>query len=493
MKARALVPLVASLGLLAMLTGCSDSASVSSSSGAATSTTSSRTGSTGPGGNGGGSGSSSVSYSAVNEYSTSTTVTGETIASTGKDEEAVFVDNSNANVVLNNCTVSRDNASSTGGDNSSFYGVGADALVTNGKLFVKGGTYTTNAKGGAGVFAYSDGAAYVKDAVVSTKLSTSGGLHAAGGGTLYGWNNTVTTQGESSAAIRSDRGGGTMRINGGTYTSNGTGSPAIYCTADIEVSSATLSANGSEAFCLEGKNSTSLFDCSLTGAMPDTNSQNEGLQWNVIVYQSMSGDAVSGTGNFKMVGGTLTAATGGMLYTTNTTSEFLLDGVTVKNSGTNDFLMRCTGNQNGRGWGSVSSNGATTNFTARNETMEGAIQWDYASKLDTYLVGSSTWTGAVDLVTDDQGSATSGHGNLTIENGSKWIVTGDSVLTTLNNAGAIEDTSGRTVTVKTGSTTLVNGTSPYTITVGSYSTSADVSSALATPTAETMTLPSQLS
>ena len=98
-----------------------------------------------------------------------------------------------------------------------------------------------------------------------------------------------------------------------------------------------------------------------------------------------------------------------MLYTTNTTSQFLLDGVTVKNNGTNDFLMRCSGNQNGRGWGSVGSNGATTNFTARKETMEGAIEWDYASKLDTYLVGSSTWTGAVNLVTDDQGTATSGH------------------------------------------------------------------------------------
>lgn len=39
---------------------------------------------------------------------------------------------------------------------------------------------------------------------------------------------TATTNGESSAAIRSDRGGGTMVVDGRTYTSNGTGSPAIY-------------------------------------------------------------------------------------------------------------------------------------------------------------------------------------------------------------------------------------------------------------------------
>ena len=50
----------------------------------------------------------------------------------------------------------------------------------------------------------------------------------------------VETQGNSAAAIRSDRGGGTVNVDGGSYVTNGTGSPAIYCTADISVSDATL-------------------------------------------------------------------------------------------------------------------------------------------------------------------------------------------------------------------------------------------------------------
>jgi hypothetical protein len=487
---------------MSLLGACTNNTTTSAgtTSGVTTSGTSTGTATTGgaggPGGSGGGTsgggGSSSVTYTAVNEYSTSATVTGATIASTGTDEEAVLVDNSNANVLLDGCAVSRNSASSTGGDNSSFYGVGADALVTSGKLFVKGGTYDTSAKGGAGVFAYDGGAAYVKDATISTSLSTSGGVHVAGGGTLYGWDNTVTTQGESSAAVRSDRGGGTMRLSGGTYTSNGTGSPAVYCTADIEVSDATLISNGSEALCLEGKNSTSLFNCSLTGNMP-LNSQNEGLQWNVIVYQSMSGDSATGTGNFSMVGGSLEAKTGGMLYTTNTASEFLLDGVTIANSDADSFLMRCTGNSNSRGWGTTGSNGATTNFTAVAQAMEGKIVWDYSSKLDTYLTQGSTWTGASIIDTTDQGSATSGHGNLVIDSTSKWVVSADSVLTSLENAGTIVDPSGNAVTIKVGDTVKVNGTSAYTITCGSYSTTTDTSGALSVPTAETMVVPSQLS
>lgn len=67
--------------------------------------------------------------------------------------------------------------------------------------------------------------------------------------------------------------------DGGTYTSNGTGSPAVYSTADIAVSGATLTANGSEAVCIEGLNSLRLFDTDLTGNMSD-DSQND-CTWTV--------------------------------------------------------------------------------------------------------------------------------------------------------------------------------------------------------------------
>ena len=111
---------------------------------------------------------------------------------------------------------------------------------------------------GAGVFAYGDGIVYVSDTDIITKQSASGGIHVAGGGTLYAKNLMVETDGGSAAAIRSDRGGGTMVVDGGTYISNGSGSPALYCTADITVHGAELVATGSEALCLEGLNSVRL-------------------------------------------------------------------------------------------------------------------------------------------------------------------------------------------------------------------------------------------
>ena len=431
-----------------------------------------------PGQPGGGNSGGVESYDAVSEYTTDADVDGETFESTGTDENAIHVYDG-ADVTLNNITVTRSSEESSGGDNSSFYGVGAAILTTDGQTTITNSTITTDADGAAGAFAYGDGTVYISDSTIKTTGNTTGGIHAAGGGTLYAWDLDVETDGNSSAAIRSDRGGGTMVVDGGTYTSNGTGSPAVYSTADIAVSGATLTANGSEAVCIEGLNSLRLFDTDLTGNMSD-DSQND-CTWNVILYQSMSGDSEVGNSTFEMNGGSLTAKNGGMFYTTNTESTFILNDVDITYADDNDFFLRCTGNNNQRGWGTSGSNGADCEFTAIDQDMEGDVIWDSISQLDFYMTGESTLTGAI---TDDEtyaGNGGDGYCNVYIEKGSTWTVTGDSTLTSLYCAGTITDASGKTVTIiGTDGTVYVQGTSSYTITVDSYSTSVDTSDAEST-------------
>ena len=267
-----------------------------------------------------------------------------------------------------------------------------------------------------------------------------------------------------------------MVVNGGTYTSNGVGSPAIYSTADIAVNKATLTANSSEAICIEGLNSIHLYDTALTGNMGD-DSQND-CTWNVILYQSMSGDSEVGNSTFEMNGGSLTAKNGGMFYTTNTESTITLSNVKITPSADNDFFLRCTGNKNQRGWGTTGSNGADCLFTGISQTMTGDVVWDSVSKLDFYMTDGSTLTGAVKDDESCAGSGGSGYCNLYISKDSKWVVTGDSTLTKLASAGTIVDKSGKTVTVKgTDGTVYVQGTSDVTVTVGSYSTTVDLSGA----------------
>jgi len=176
----------------------------------------------------------------------------------------------------------------------------------------------------------------ISDSTITTKGNNSGGIMTTGGATMKATNLKVTTSGNSSAPIRSDRGGGTVTVAGGTYKAFGVGSPAIYSTANITVSKATLSASKSEAVVIEGGNSVTLKNVKITGNNSKLNGQST-VKTNVLIYQSMSGDASDGASKFTMTGGTMTAKTGVMFHVTNATTTINLSGVKFVN-GSKTFL-----------------------------------------------------------------------------------------------------------------------------------------------------------
>ena len=414
-------------------------------------------------------------YDALITAAEDTMLTHQTIRSEGTDENAVLIENG-ASVTLFADDISRISDASSGGDSASFYGTGAAVLCTDGSAYVDACDITTDAKGGAGVFAYDKGTAYVSDTSIVTAQNASGGLHAAGGGTLYAWDCDVETRGESAAAIRSDRGGGTMVIEDGTYVSEGQGSPAVYSTADITAAYASLEAKGSEAVCIEGDNQLRLFNCDLTGNMADL--PQNGLTWNVILYQSMSGDAEEGNALFEMNGGILEAKNGGMFYTTNTRSTFVINHVDLRPAPDQAFLLRAAGNSNGRGWGTKGKNGADCSFTAIQQELSGDVQWDSISTLKFYLTDHSVLTGAFVQDETDAGEGGEGFAELFIDRDSAWYINGDCTVTKLHCAGTIEDTLGQPVTIlKTDGTILSEGTSKYSVTVEEYDNAPDLSGA----------------
>ena len=110
--------------------------------------------------------------------------------------------------------------------------------------------------------------------------------------------------------------------------------------------------------------------------------------------------------------------------------------------------------------------------------MQGKVIWDSISILDMYMTDGSTLTGSVEKDDSLAGGGTGGKCSFYISEDSTWVVTGDSSLTNLYNSGSIKDTDGKTVTIKDASgDIIVNGDSQYTITVDSYSETADLSGA----------------
>ena len=107
-----------------------------------------------------------IEYTAVYAPADDVTTTNGEYTSTGTDEEAILVDG-DITVTVADTKVTRSSEDSTGGDSSSFYGVGAAVLGKGGTTYLKNLTIDTDAKGGAGVFAYGDGVVYVADSVIT--------------------------------------------------------------------------------------------------------------------------------------------------------------------------------------------------------------------------------------------------------------------------------------------------------------------------------------
>ena len=274
-----------------------------------------------PGGN-----SADITYTAVVEILSADSQDGQTYESSTEDESALLI-STTEEVSIKNPTVSK-SGDSDGGDNCNFYGLNAAVLVKDGSAAtISGGTVVSGASGANGVFCYGgnggqngasgDGTTLtIYDTVITTTGDGSGGIMTTGGGVTNAQNLTITTGGQSSAPIRTDRGGGTVTVDGGSYTSNGLGSPAVYSTADVTVSNAALTSNLSEGVCIEGMNSITLRNCSLTANNTRCNGNATFLD-TIMIYQSMSGDADSGTSVFTMTGGTLTSKNGHVFHVTN--------------------------------------------------------------------------------------------------------------------------------------------------------------------------------
>ena len=305
-----------------------------------------------------------------------------------------------------------------GGDSSDFYGTNAAVIAQNGgSLTITNSKICTDAAYGNAVFAYGEGSTVnISDSTIETSEHNSGGIMVTGGGTLNADNLHITTQGGSSAAIRSDRGGGTITVNGGTYETNGSGSPAIYSTADITVNDAELNSGVAQAVVVEGKNSVTLNNVDATGDNTVQNSDKTDLLQAVMIYQSMSGDADTGKGVFTMNGGTLTSKNAGMFFVTNTVAEINLNNVKLNYA--SDDLLRIQA----EGWGNEGENGGQVTLNAEDQSLSGIITVDENSNLNMYLNGDSDFTGSID---------NSGKVYVELNDKATWTLTADTSITAL--------------------------------------------------------------
>ena len=332
------------------------------------------------------------------------------ITSSNDSEHAIEVSGETAE--YSNIKVTK-TGDSEAGDEADFYGDNAAIFATDGAtLTLTDIVVETDGLHANAVFSYGEGTTVnISDSVITT-----------GGGTMNATNLNIHTTGNSSAAIRSDRGGGTVTVTGGTYTTDGKGSPVIYSTADITVSDAVLTSTSSQGVVVEGKNSVTLNNVTLVADNNSKNSDKSEWYQAVMIYQSMSGDAAVGAASFTMNGGSLTNVNGDVFFVNNTVTSITLDNVEIVNEDDSGVFLRAAA----AGWGTEGSNGGKVNLYLNSQTLVGDIVVDEVSAVNMYLASSSVYKGAVNGDNLDGAEI-----YVEIDSGSKWVLTGDSYISSL--------------------------------------------------------------
>lgn len=398
---------------------------------------------------------SQITTEGVVDVADSQELSNKTLSATSSDESAIVV-NDGGSLNATGLTISKSGDSSNT-ENSEFYGLNAAVLVQKGsEATIKDTTIKTSATGANAIFSTGENATLnISNTKITTTGDSSRGLDATYGGTINANKVTITTSGQHCAAVATDRGEGTVTVKNSILNTNGKGSPCVYSTGNITVSNSKGTATDSSCAVIEGKNSITLNNTKLTSygvGRVDDGIDNCG----VMIYQSMSGDASEGTGTFSATDSTLTISkkskiyeTSPMFFITNTDAVINLEN-TKLNYGSNQ-LVTVSGNDGE--WGSQGSNGGNLTLNATNQILNGNISVDNISTASFILKGS-TLTSTINSENNTK------EVNLSLDSSSKWVVTGDSYVTTLtlenNDLSLIED-HGYTIYYDASANSWLNG------------------------------------
>lgn len=353
----------------------------------------------------------------------------DSYSSTEADQNAILV-TGGGTLTSDGATIDKKSGDSSSTESSDFSGVNAALLVNDDSTAtVKNARITTSAKGANAIFATGEKSKVnISDSTIATTgEASSRGLDATYGGTIEANNVKISTQGGSCAAMATDRGEGTVTATRSTLETNGAGSPIIYSTGNITLKNSTGNAKGAQITVVEGKNSATIenskLTCSAAGNRGDVDVAG------VMVYQSMSGDAGEGTGNFTATGSTLSIDKGSkyyktapMFFVTNTDAVIKLTDTKLDfGSGT---LLSAKGTTE---WGQQGSNGGTVSLQASRQKLTGNVELDKISTLEMDLSSNSTFTGTING--DDSAKSV----KLTIDKTSKIKLTGDTYVSSLKD------------------------------------------------------------
>ena len=293
-------------------------------------------------------------------------------------------------LTMNGCTITKTGDGSQG-DNSSFYGNNSSiycgaasssnyqstTAASGAKIVIKNVTVNSSSKGANAVIATNGASVEIDGITIVNNYAVSRGLHATYGGIITASNVDITTNEATSSTIATDRGGGTVTVNGGKATANGSKSAVIYSTGTMSATDLVGTSAKGEIAVIEGDNSIAMTNCTMTSG-----SSERGL----LMMQSGSGDA-SGVNPVMTITGTsltMTDSSAPLLeVATRVTATCTLSGCTVTiPSGILMYVMADSQ------W---STSGAVGNLILDNGTYSGIVKYDTGYTANVTVNEGAVW------------------------------------------------------------------------------------------------------
>lgn len=333
------------------------------------------------------------------------TKTSESLSSSTQYYNVIQVTSGTLN--LTGCTFTKTGDGSSG-DNSSFYGnnstvyAGAASSTnyqsttagSNAVINITNCTISSSSQGANAVFATNGATINVEGVTINNSNSVSRGLHCTYGGTIVASDVDITTQGATSSTIATDRGGGTVSVEGGSATAQGAKSAVLYSTGTISATDLTGTSAQGEIAVIEGDNSITMTGCTMTSGSDERA---------LLMMQSGSGDAEGTNPTMTITNTSLTVTDDSaplLEVATCVTATCTLDGCTLTvPSGVLMYVMDDS-------------------------------QWSTSGAIGNLILANGDYTGTVKQ--DDGYTA-----NVTVQSSATWNLTANTTVTTLVNNGTI--------------------------------------------------------
>lgn len=332
---------------------------------------------------------------------------GDYYSSSGSSNQVVFLVINGGSLKINGTSsnyvgIDKSGSGASNGqvdDNYNFYGINSGIVVADSgsTATIKYAEITTSSNGSNAVVATNGASINIEDSIITTTGSAGArGLHATYNGKITANNVDIQTNGISCASLATDRGGGTINAKNMILETNGAGSPLVYSTGTINVTSSTGTANGAQMVVVEGGSTATItscnFSCSGTGNRTGRSESNTASHTidagGIFIYQSFSGDSSNGTDYFTAKNSTFTVKTAGipMFYITNITAQITLNGNTFNSKNSSDYLFMLEETDQ---WGNVGSNGGKATVSLTNQGVGNSLAFVGGSSSNSLTINAT--------------------------------------------------------------------------------------------------------